>query len=178
MRYVLAALFLVLLCCGCNNHYYSPALYKNDITYQFKPMSVDSIKTVNYITGSFINGFGYDNDRITLGQLAYNRATTYKSVNLSYGAYGFSGTYENRDLKPTDAGYFDSKSLSGVGLRFSANCYVKENNSDNRFIGIDASYSKEFGNYSDYRKSVQNTPYIYSDANNSVLTVGITNEII
>lgn len=171
-------LLVILLCFGCSKHYYSPALYKNDIAYQFKPMSSDSLKSANYLTATIYTGIGDTKDNMTYGRLSFNRSNTYKNFNIAYGGYGVFGDYKNYDLNDIDAGYFKNKYLSALGLRFSADTYYTEGNADIREIGIELAYSKEFGQYKEFRASGKDQPYIYTDARTSVLTAGVTNEII
>ncbi len=175
----LALLIAGLFFASCSSHYYSPALYKNDIAYQFKPMSSDEEKSANYISGDLNLTNGHNlNDNVQYGMLRFTHAETYDNFNMAIGGYGFMGDYQNFTLQPSDAGYFGNKSFSGLGLRFSGNTYVKNGNADDRLFGIDVSYSKEFGDYADYRTQAQNIPGFYSDASTSVLTAGLTNEII
>jgi hypothetical protein len=180
-KYTQAFILLIatLFTAGCSKHYYAPALFKSDVAYQFKPMSTDSVKSTNNISAAIVSSEGYSlSDNLTLGQLSYNRANTFKNLNVSYGAYGFIGSYQNKTIQPNQAGYFDSKSLSGLGFRGSVNTYVHDGNADFRLFGIQASYSKEFGAYTDFRKSAQNIHDLYADGSTSVITVGLTNETV
>ena len=175
---IAALLITGLLATSCSKHYYAPALYKNDISYQFKPMSTDDSKSSNNISGSLILGKAYSSDNLTLGQVAYSRANTFQNLNTSYGVYGFAVSYQNGNIKSGDPGYFDNKSISGIGFRGSVNTYVHEGNADLRLFGIEASYSKEFGSYADFRKEAQNLPSFYADGSTSIFTAGLTNETV
>ncbi|MBW4891657.1 hypothetical protein KXQ82_18165 [Mucilaginibacter sp. HMF5004] len=175
----LNVLIVLVLFTACNNHLYEPALYKTDINYQFKPMAADSIKSANSISAKLkVSGGTNANDAITIGEVAYSRANTFKHFNIAYGGYGFLGEYYNNSIKENEPGYFDFKYFSGFGLHFSANAYFTEGRIDYRFIGFEAAFSKEFGSYPDFRKSIKNTPNFYTDASTSLFTGGLTTEII
>ena len=85
-KHLLYLIATLLFFTSCNQHIYGPALYKTDINYQFKPMSSDSVKSANYVSGAVELGSGVNlQDEILIGQINYNRANTYKNFNLSYG---------------------------------------------------------------------------------------------
>jgi len=176
--YYLAFLSLVLLCSACNQHIYAPALFKTDISYQFKPMSSDSVKTANYVSGSVMVSQGANQqDEILIGQGSFNRAVTLENFNLSYGGYGFLGNYQNTTLSSKEPGYFTNKLISGLGLRSSADVYVATGRTNVRF-GLEGAYSIEFGSYADFRRSAQTLPGFYTDASTSMFTGGFATEVI
>ncbi len=173
-------LLFCLLLCACSQRIYVPPLLNNDISYQFKPMSSDSAKKSSYISGTLILGYaaaGID-DRLTIGQLNYSRALTFKNFNIAYGAYGFGGAYDNNTYITSNSYYFSSKSFLGLGARFSANYFTTSGNTDERFIGVEISYSKEFGDFLGYRRTIKNQPDFKSDDQSNLFTMGLTNEII
>jgi len=168
-----------LLFCACNDHIYAPALYKSDIAYQYKPMSSDSLKNANYVSGAISIGNGVSpEDKLVIGHASFSRANTFQNFNIAYGGYGFLGNYQNLTIASTDPNYFTNKYFSGVGLRFSGNVYTPSGRADLRLLGIEASYSKEFGAYAAFRQYAQSQPGFYTNANTSLLTAGITSEII
>lgn len=173
--FILAAVILS----ACSKHYYAPVLYKNDISYQAKPLSTDSSKTGNYISGGLGLANGIElNDNIYMGQLSFDRAHTFDNLNIAYGVFGFAGSYENTAIKSsTDPNYFDTKSFAGLGARASANVFIPLNNVDLRIIGVEFSYSKEFGDYADFRSKVKSNPDFFTDANSSVFSGGLTTEV-
>lgn len=170
----------VLILSACNQHYYAPVLYKNNISYQAKPMSTDSAKTSNYIFGGlgYATGINPDlKDNIYMGQLSFDRAHTFDNINIAYGIFGFAGAYENTAHQSTDIGYFDTKSFAGLGARTSANLFVPLNNVDLRIIGVEFSYSKEFGGYADFRSNAKSNPSFFTDANTDLFTGNLTSEV-
>ena len=177
--YYLPFLAVITLLAACNDHYYSPAMYKNDMVYQFKPMSSDSQKNATYISGGINIGAGStQNDNVLMGELHLDQAHTFDNLNIAYGAYGFAGSYQNSSIQTNEPQYFDSKFMGGYGFNASANIFVTSGRADYRILGLAASYSNEFGDYADFRKKAQSTPNFYTDASTSVFTAGFTNETI
>ena len=166
-----------LLLSSCS-HYYAPVLYRNSAFYQPKPLSGDSAKSATYITGGLGASTGTNlNDNIYMGQLSLDEAHTFDNFNLSYGVFGYAGTYQNTSLQTTDAGYFNSKAFLGYGGKFSADFFTKMENIDFRLLGVEFLYSNETGEYADYRNAVKANSNIYSDPNNSVFSGALTSEV-
>lgn len=178
--YYLLAITTTILLSACSKHSFAPALYKNDMAYQFKPMSTDEQKDATYISAALNLSGGANanyNDQVVMGQLSFDRANTFENLNVTYGAYGFLGSYQNTTTQTTDPGYFNTKSFAGYGFRGSANVYAQSGNMDLRLFGVAAAFSQESGAYSDFRKYAQNLPGYYTDASQSIFTAGFTNEI-
>lgn len=164
---------------ACNEHYYSPALYKNDMVYQFKPMSSDTAKDATYISGGInLGGGSTQSDNVLMGELHLDRANTFENLNLTYGAYAVAGSYQNSSIQAGDPQYFDSKFMGAYGFTGAANIFVASGRADYRILGLAASYSNEFGDYADFRKKAQSAQGFYTDASTSVFTAGFTNETI
>jgi hypothetical protein len=158
---------------------YSPALYHQDIAYQPKPMSMDTVKAANYVSlgyNSYTNASYSDN--IESGQLNLSRAYVFKGWNLSYGGFGSFGDYENGNTNKTEANYFTDKYFGAVGGRASANLYVNSGRADIRFLGVEMAYSHEFGPYADFRKSLEQQGGYYVDPRTDLFTIGLTSEVI
>jgi hypothetical protein len=172
-------LLLASICLSaCNQHYYAPALYKNNISYQAKPMSGDSVKSATYVSGGLGAATGVSlSDDIYMGQLSLDRAHTFDNLNIAYGVFGYAGSYENTTLQPTDAHYFTNQSFAGIGARGSANLSIPLKNVDLRVIGVEFSYSKEFGAYADFRSAVKSDQNFYTDASNVIFGGGLTTEV-
>lgn len=179
-RIITTSLYIIpLLFCACNDHIYAPALYKSDIAYQYKPMSSDSVKNANYVSGAISIGRGVNQqDNVLIGHASFSRANTFQNFNVAYGGYGFFGNYQNTSIPNYQPGYFTNKYLSGIGIRGSANVYTPSGRTDLRLLGIEASYSKEFGAYTGFREYAQSLPGFYTNANTGLLTAGLTSEII
>ncbi|WP_448699132.1 hypothetical protein ACFGVR_19450 [Mucilaginibacter sp. AW1-3] len=165
---------------GCTQRIYLPALLHNDISYLPRPMATDTVKTSQYIAGgvTFAEGSASMNDNIFIGQLNYSGAHTFKYINIAYGAYGFGGSYSNNTYSPADGYYFSDKSFFGFGGRASANFFAPVGRADIRILGIELSYSKEFGDYLAYRRSVKNQPGFTIDDRSALFTGGLTTEVI
>jgi len=169
------ALFLF---CSCS-HLYEPALYHQDIAYQPKPASFDSIKTANYVSAGYdANSNSNLNDFVQSGQIDVSRAHTFSFMNLSYGAFGVLGDYQSDQSNTKAASYFTHKFFGNIGGRFSANAYTSSGNADIRFIGVEAAYSHEFGGYANFRQNLYNKPGYYVDPTTNLLTIGLTSEVI
>lgn len=175
---------LWLLCCVCAafascSHVYSPALYHQDIAYQPKPTSFDKEKSASYISAG-LNAYTNTNlnDGIVSGQLNLSRGHVFNNFNVAYGAFGVLGDYQNGSSDTKSASYFSDKFFGAVGGRASANFFVHEGRADIRFIGIEAAYSHEFGDYAPYRQKLQNIGGYFVDPRVDLFTVGLTTEVI
>ncbi len=176
-----------LLLASCSRSYYAPALFNNDVSYMAKPASFDSSRNAVYVSGGAGFGQGADgaNDAVGFGTLDISAGHTFKGANLAYGVFGFAGsiggsysdntnsgnTYNNPN-RLTSAGFY------GAGARFSGNLYKRIGNADFRFIGLEAVYSKELGDYAAFRKQVFGRNDVYSYTNTRLFTAGLTSEVI
>ena len=172
------------LCCtallfaSCS-HIYEPALYHQDIVYQPKPTSFDSVKAANYISGAFnANSNSNYNDFLVSGQLNLSRGYVFNNFNLSYGAFGAVGQYSSDQANSGAPTYFTNKYFEALGGRFSANAFVTSGRTDFRFIGVEMAYSHEFGTYADFRRYLNSLPGNFVDTRTDLLTMGLTSEII
>jgi hypothetical protein len=190
-RYTHFFLAMALLLSSCSRHYYAPALFNNDISYLPKPASFDTAKSAVYISGGagFGQGADVNHDGIGFGSIEASAAHTFKGANLAYGVFGFAGSITNGNSgddndntyytgKPGNYAYQGSKGVYGAGARLSGNLYSKIDNVDFRFLGFEAVYSKEFGNYARYRKLVSGVDDYYAYTQTRLLTVGLTSEAL
>jgi len=175
---------LLLLCsatilfASCS-HIYEPALFHQDIVYQPKPTSFDTVKVANYISGGFnANANSNFNDFLVSGQLNLSRAYVFNNFNLSYGAFGTVGQYDSDQSNKNAANYFTYKYFEALGGRFSANAFITSGRADIRFIGIEVAYSHEYGTYADYRKYLNAQSGYLVDPRTNLLTLGLTSEVI
>lgn len=172
--FVCAAALLFLTSC---THYFYPALMNNDVAYQPKPLSTDSSKTANYISGGLVSGFTTLADSYSYGVFDIGRAHTLKGVNIYYGAFGTAGTYSSSESSDSDPTYFRNKNFSTLGGRFSINAYTHVGRADVRFIGAEVAYSHEYGDYAAFRKSTLTTSDTYVDSKTDLTTVALTSEV-
>ncbi len=176
---------VIILCLySCAQNIYTPALFKNDVSYLPKPMSSDIKKSDTYFSGTYGGSIGSNfNDQINFGEIDISEGHVFNPFNIAYGIYGFTGNIRNNNysdsLHNLDPNVFQTKSFSGIGARLSGNLFdMVSKRTDFRMIGFEASYSKEFGDYAAYRTAVQNLPGYYSYTSNQLFTLGGTSEII
>jgi len=168
----------VLLLSSCSQ-VYTPALFHQDIAYMPKPASFDKESTANYVSaGLNMHSNSTYNDVLISGQLNLGRAHTFQNFNVAYGAFGSIGDYQNGEDDTTKPNYFRSKYFGAVGGRFSANFYVNNDRVDFRFIGVEAAYSHEFGDYVNFRQTLVNQPGYYVDPRNNLFSMGLTTEVL
>jgi hypothetical protein len=181
-KLIIPAVLILLLCSACNKHFYAPALYNNDVSYQPKPASFDSAKSATYVSiGEGFNQAVNINNTVSFGELDISRGHVFKNSNLSYGAFGFVGAIdnENHQNELKDPYSFKSKSFAGIGGRASFNMFkALQENINFRYIGIEATYSKEYGDFAAFRRAVQNSPDYSATTRTEMFTVGATSEIL
>jgi hypothetical protein len=161
------------------SHVYEPALYHQDISYQPKPASFDSVKSATYLSGGLNIYTNYaGNDGLTSAEFNLSRAYVFNNFNLSYGAFGVAGDYQNGTIQSGQPNYFTQKSFGAVGGRASANLFARSVNTDFRYLGVEIAYSHEFGSYSDFRRSVIPQQNYYVDPSDELVTIGVTSEVL
>jgi hypothetical protein len=154
-------------------------MYHQDIAYMPKPASFDSVKSASYASVAFDSYISPNfDDLLFSGQFNLSRANTFKNVNLAYGAFGVLGDYENYVIQPGQPYYFNDKFFGAVGARLSANLYTNLGRTDFRYLGFEAAYSHEFGDYLNFRRSVQSVQGYYVDPRADLVTVGLTSEVL
>jgi hypothetical protein len=155
-----------------------PAFYNNDISYQPKPISADSIHHATYLSATIIQGEAANaSDDITAGQLNIGMAYTLKHFNIAYGAFGAAGSFHNGTVPDTQAYFFKNKFARLVGGRASVNYYFTSGRVDIRVIGLELAYSHEFGDYADFRKEVNGQPYYITNTRTNLFTWGGSSEV-
>jgi len=166
-----------LLLCACS-HIYEPALYQQDIAYQPKPASFDTVKTANYISAGYnANTNSLYNDFLQSGQLNLSRGYVFNNFNLAYGAFGVLGNYQNQGSRG-EAANFKNKFFGAYGGRASADVFVNSGRVDFRIIGVEMAYSHEFGSYARFRQFLNTQPGYYVDARTDLFSAGLTTEVI
>lgn len=166
---------------SCSRHFYTPALYNNDISYQAKPASFDSTKSATYVSAGFgANESVSSSNTISFGELNISEGHVLGPVNIAYGAFGYAGAIDNSnyDNETDDPHRFKTKGFAGVGGRFSLNMFKNLGNADFRYLGFEAAYNKEYGDFAAYRSEVSNLPGYSATTRTEVVTVGGTTEIL
>jgi hypothetical protein len=178
LKQLLSLSCIAILFASCS-HIYEPALYHQDIAYQPKPTSFDTVKAANYILGG-LNYYSNSNfnDFLVSGQLNLSRGYVFNNFNLSYGAFGVFGEYQSDQANKGATNYFSDKFFEAVGGRFSANAFVTSGRADFRFIGVEMAYSHEFGTYADFRQHLNTQPGYFVDPRTNLYTLGLTSEVI
>ena len=165
---------------SCSNRVYAPAMYHQDIAYQPKPVSFDSVKSASYAAGGIgINLNPTSNDALYSAQFNISRGHVFDHVNLAYGAFGVIGDYENSTIQSGQPYYFQDKFFGAGGARASANLFVNNGNVDFRYFGVEMVYSHEFGDYASFRKTVSQSglPDFYTDNRVDLFSAGVTSEV-
>jgi hypothetical protein len=176
---------LFLFLCGVTmlfascSHLYSPALYHQDIAYQPKPTSFDKETSATYVSAG-LNTYTNTNlnDAVVSGQLNLSQGYVFDNFNVAYGAFGVLGDYQNGSSDTKSASYFSDRFFGAVGGRASINAFIHEDRADIRFIGVEAAYSHEFGDYATLRQDLQNRGGFYVDPRTDLFTIGLTTEVI
>jgi len=169
---------LLLLLSACS-HVYSPALYHQDIAYQPKPTSFDKETSASYVSlglGGYTNT--NLNDGVVAGQFNISEGHRFDNFNLAYGAFGAVGDYQSGSTDTKSASYFSDRYFGALGARASINAYVQSGRADIRFIGVEAAYSHEFGDYATLRQNLQKIGGFYVDPRVDLFTIGLTSEVI
>jgi len=158
---------------------YSPALYHQDIVYQPKPTSFDAQKQATYVSAG-LNTYTNSsfNDAVVSGQLNLSQGYVFDNFNVAYGAFGALGDYQNGSSDTKSASYFKDKFFGAVGGRASVNAFVHSDRMDFRFIGVEAAFSHEFGDYLSYRQMLQRIGGFYVDPRTDLFSIGLTTEVI
>jgi len=177
LKHLTFAALIALLFSSCVS-VYSPALYHQDIAYQPKPASFDTVKSASYVSAGFNNYLNSDQDLMQSGQFNLSRGHAFKNTNLAYGAFGVFGDLENSSIQQGKPYYFTDKFFGAVGGRASFNFFVNSGRTDFRFLGIEAAYSHEFGDYLDFRRTVNGKSGIIADTRSDLVTIGLTTEIL
>ncbi|MFI5138719.1 MAG: hypothetical protein ACHQIM_12905 [Sphingobacteriales bacterium] len=180
-KIILLVSFASLISASCSN-VYTPALYHQDIVYQPKPASFDTVKAANYFsagigvnntTNSGING----SNQLFSGQFNLSRGYVFNNFNLACGAFGFFGDYKN-DVIKQGPNYFSDKFAGAVGGRASADIFISSGNADIRIIGLEAAYSHEYGSYAGFRQFINTNNFYYTDPRTNLFSMGLTSEVI
>lgn len=174
--FLIAGVLLLLSSCS---KVYTPAMYHQDIAYMPKPASFDSVSTKVYVSvGANIYPDAYFRDMVYSGQANLSVGHTFKNFNLAYGAFTEFGDYKNSSQDYSSPNYFSDRSFGAIGGRFSANLYKKLDHADFRFIGFEAAYSHEFGDFVTLKRNFNPESNYYIDPRTDLVSVGLTSEVI
>jgi len=179
IKILLPLLAISLFVASCS-HVYTPALYHQDIAYQPKPASFDTVKSRTYVSAGVGGNTNTNyNDFLISGQLNLSRGHVFDNFNIAYGGFLSLGDYQkdSGDKNKTNNSQNDLF-FGAVGGRFSANAFVTDGNVDFRFIGVEMAYSHEFGDYANFRKALDKQGGFYVDPRTDLFSIGLTTEVI
>ena len=178
----LLLLLILPLLSSCSRHFYAPGLFNNDITYQPKPASFDTVKHAGYVSLGFGANEGVSSSSsVSFGEVNLSHAHVFNNVNLAYGAFGFIGAIDNSNYdneKASDPVSFKSKEFGGYGGRLSINMFKVMGQTNFRYLGFEAAYSREFGDFAQFRRDVHNLPNYNTTTRTEMVTIGCTSEIL
>ena len=179
LKSLVTLIFVTFIFSSCS-HLYEPALYHQDIAYQPKPTSFDTVKTANYVSAGYnANTNSHYNDFLQSGQLNLSRGHIFNNFNLAYGAFGVLGDYQNQGSSGARLPIISVTSFLGHGAgRASANILVNSGRVDFRIIGFEMAYSHEFGAYARFRQFLATQPGYFVDPRTDLFSIGVSSEII
>jgi hypothetical protein len=175
LNILILAVAICIAVSSCTTRIYPPALFQNDIQLMEKPHSTDEQKSATYVSGSYLlqdNMASYG--ALQSGLLNIYHSETVPNINYSYGVLGFAGTF-TRDSTNT---IIDNKAFMGLGVNGSVSYYKNYGKIDWRIVGMDAVYTKEFGDYLAFRKAVAQNPDVITTTQSGLFSFAIFSEVI
>ena len=178
MKSLYLVLFAALALYSCSK-IYTPVLFHQDIAYMPKPASFDSLSTQVYASiGGGVRPDAYFRDEMYSGQANLSVGHHFNNFNLAYGGFAEFGDYKSGAQNSGDPNYFSDRTFGAVGGRLSANLYKRINHADFRYIGFEAAYSHEFGDFTTFKRTLKPESNYYIDPRVNLFTVGLTSEVI
>ena len=120
-----------------------------------KPVYRDSAVTACYIGGKYAqtidSAYSNNNERSRFGEIYFHRSHTKKFYNLSYGAFGYMGSYKVAVVEK----YRGEKSFYGGGVAGSFNLNIPTAMVDFRPIGVSGSFLYEDGDFASFRRKAE-----------------------
>ncbi len=169
-----------ILLAGCSiPRIYVPAGYHQDIIYQPKPTSRDTVRSATYLSAGFKTHSNPNyQDRLLSGQLALSRGYVFNHFNIAYGSFLELGEYRTSGMLVADPDFFQKKYFGDFGAHLSANLFATSGLADIRYLGLEAAYSHEFGRFAQFRKMVLQDNTYAVDPRQDLFSLGLTSEII
>lgn len=188
---ILPLLLVITLFQSSCKSYLLPAALGTNMSYQPKPMVIDSNHSLTHASGGIALSVSPGKSvRYSAGMININRAHTYKSINFAYGLMGYYGSASYDELSydsiPRNKQLVPSFKMStgGVGFKTSVGYHFtsQKGNTDFRIINWENSFSKELGNYAKFRKEIyRNAAQYYKNGVSDLIniwTTGLSTEII
>lgn len=142
-------LMLSLSSCGT----YGPAL-TNTVQHLESPEYRDQNASANYISAQAGLGSRFQyKDNNAYANLSFHRANTYKHGSLTYGAFGYLGSYRVSDsLRLPDL--IGKKPYGGLGLMFGGNFHIPFEKVDFEVIKFTTRLYNELGEYPQFKRDL------------------------
>ncbi len=181
-----ASLFL-LSSCITNAFFHSP-MQGNNNAYHATPLGSDSVKSATYVDGAAsLGGMNEDlRDGVYAFQLGLHRAHALGAIRFNYGATLALGSYHVDDYYHSYNSYYSNGYVPGGNLFFGA--YGLQGGvsasmplgrrGEWRYLGVEGSLFKEFGDYYSFRKNLADTLAEEIDRKKYLGSVGLNTEII
>jgi len=172
--------------------YYQNPVQANIGTYHAVPVASDSVKSAFYLSSSISLGGMNENlrDNVLSLQLGTHRSHVLNRMRLYYGASAAVGSYNVKRYSSYgyDTYYLDTVSINRkAGTKFwgaygayggiSASAPMGRRG-EWRYIGVEGSIFREFGEYRDFRKELPNRAATTIDKKNYMGSLGINTELI
>jgi hypothetical protein len=186
-------------CMEARQGYYLSPNNANSIPYHPIPLHTDSVRNAIYINGGYYIGtanyFGFD--QVSVGQLSIHRSSNfglfqaYYGADISLGAYNIADFYNSHyhysgglfsSIPITDDTIFHipdkGQFFGSYGISGGINIVNASAGHEWRALGIEASVQNEFGNYSDFRKSLPDSAANVIFRKTLTATLGLYTDII
>lgn len=185
----LACMCLLLTGCYVNRKfYYESPLTANTSYYYTRPKLYDSVTSAYYANVSIYSGFAndYKSDMVNYSSYLLYKAGNIKSFQYYYGLNFLFGDYQHSSF---DSSYFvnnvnpfngdDRKNkFYAFGLHGGISYTVSTPRTEWRAIGLDYSFTREYGNYLKFRNSLKDDITDGNIKDNYLHTLGINTEVI
>ena len=117
-----------------------------------KPVYADSATVSTYIGGKYTHtvdsAYSHKNEVNSFGQLNWSQTHTFKYYDVSYGAFGYLGTYKVAEVES----FKGNKKYYGGGLSSEFCLNIPLKSVDLRPIGIKGSFYYENGDFARFRR--------------------------
>lgn len=183
---ICAILIIFTSCLGIKSTlptFYTPASTGDPMPYIPKPLSTDSIKVKNYISGAFtFTTLPYNSGGFNIGSLSYYRAQAFTNLVIGYGGSAYFGgtirTTSNNDRQVVNDFY--GKSVFGFNLRSSIGYTEHSGNTEFRILNWENNFSYEDGTYAQLRADLVNSDNVLavSRRKKNFFTTGAATEIV
>ncbi len=200
---LLLTIFFALTGCYTQQAYYVSPFNGDSPGYHSIPLKADSLKSAFYINGAYFGGLANEGGRDAVRTFHTEIAGAHNigsfqgwyGLGLSLGNYsvtrwdssfynylGHSPSSSARTATPFDAKIIDqnagNKFFGGTGFSGGINGVLPTNRSEWRFLGIETSLEREFGDYLQFRKQLPDSAATLIERSNFFGTLGFYTELL